>query len=72
LAPSSSKPARSASAQSFIVRADRVLFCGMALGTALMLEPYWAGGLKWGFFLTLGSTVLEIVTGHLLPQAPSS
>jgi hypothetical protein len=44
----------------------------MALGTALMLEPYWAGGLKWGFFPTLGCTVLEIITGHLLPQAPSS
>jgi hypothetical protein len=72
LAPSSSEPARPTSAQSFIVRADRALFSGMALGTALMLEPYWAGGLKWGFFLTLGCTVLEIITGHLLPQAPSS
>jgi hypothetical protein len=55
-----------------IVRADRVLFCGMALGTALMLEPFWQGGLEWGFFLTLGCTVLEIVTGHLLPQTPAS
>jgi hypothetical protein len=52
-----------------IVRVDRLLFCGMALGTALMLEPFWPGGLEWGFFLTLGCTVLEIVTGHLLPEA---
>jgi len=52
------------------VRADRILFCGMALGTALMLEPFWQGGLEWGFFLTLGCTVLEIVTGHLLPEGP--
>jgi len=34
-----------------------------------MLQPYWSGGLAWGFFVTLGCTVLEIVTAHLLPQA---
>ena len=72
MARSSSEHAEQRSAQSFIVLADRCLFCGMALGTALMLEPYWSGGLEWGFFLTLGCTVLEIITGHLLPQAPSS
>jgi hypothetical protein len=55
-----------------IIRADGALFCGMALGTALMLQSFWQGGLEWGFFLTLGCTVLEIVTAHLLPQAPSS
>ena len=35
-----------------------------------MLQPIWAGGLKWGFFVTLGSTVLEIVTGHMLSATP--
>ena len=54
------------------MRADRTLLCGMGLGTALMLQPYWPGGLCFGFFVTLGCTVLEIVTAHLLPQAPGS
>jgi len=54
------------------VRADKALLCGMGLGTALMLQPYWSGGLCWGFFMTLGCTVLEIVTAHLLPQAGDS
>jgi hypothetical protein len=51
------------------VHVDRALLCGMGLGTALMLQPYWPGGLCFGFFVTLGCTVLEIVTAHLLPQA---
>jgi hypothetical protein len=44
----------------------------MGLGVLLMLQPVWADGLKVGFFLTLASTVLEIVTGHLQPEAPGS
>lgn len=55
-----------------IVRADKALLCGMGLGTALMLQPYWPGGLAWGFFMTLGCTLLEIVTAHLLPQVGDS
>ena len=55
-----------------LVVADRVLLFGMALGTWLMVQPVWAGGLKWGFFLTLASTVLEIVTGHLLSSEPAA
>jgi len=51
-----------------VVTADRALLGGMALGTVLMLQPVWEGGLKWGFFLTLASTILEIVTGHMLPE----
>ena len=44
----------------------------MALGTALMLLPWWGGALRAGFFLTLACTLLEIVTGHLLPGAEGS
>ena len=40
----------------------------MGFGTLLMMQPIWAGGLKWGFFVTLACTVLEIATGHLLPD----
>ena len=44
----------------------------IARGTLLMLQPVWRGGLEWGFFLTLACTVLEIVTGHLLPGEESA
>ena len=54
------------------MRADKALLCGMGLGTALMLQPYWSGGLAWGFFMTLACTLLEIVTAHLLPQVGES
>ena len=54
------------------MRADSALLCGMGLGAALMLQPYWQGGLCFGFFVTLGCTILEIVTAHLLPQASGS
>jgi hypothetical protein len=55
-----------------IVLADKALLYCMGLGTALMLQPFWDGGLKWGFFLTLASTILEIVTAHMLPGAPAA
>jgi hypothetical protein len=51
-----------------VALADRALLWGMAGGTLLMLQPAWEGGLRWGFFVTLACTVLEIVTGHLLPN----
>jgi hypothetical protein len=44
---------------------DRATLLGMALGVALMLQPWWPGGLRAGFFVTLASTVLQIVAGHL-------
>jgi hypothetical protein len=60
------------SSSDLVTLADRALLYGMGLGTLLMLQPFWDGGLKWGFFVTLACTVLEIVTGHLLPQAPGA
>ncbi len=63
MAPSNSSP---------LAQLDRALFGGMALGTALMLLPWWGGALRAGFFLTLACTLLEIVTGHLLPGAEGS
>ena len=52
--------------------ADKALLLGMGLGTLLMLQPLWSDGLKLGFFMTLTSTVLEIVTGHMLPGTPAA
>jgi hypothetical protein len=55
-----------------VALADRALLWGMAAGTLLMVQPAWPSGLEWGFFVTLTSTVLEIVTGHLLPSEEAS
>jgi hypothetical protein len=37
----------------------------MLLGMVLMLQPYWAEGLRYGFFATAFFTVLHIVTSHM-------
>jgi len=60
------------SSSDFIVLADKALLLGMGLGTLLMLQPFWSDGLKWGFFMTFAATVLEIITGHMLPGAPAA
>ena len=51
-----------------VIQTDRFLLGGMALGVLLMLQPVWTHGLRVGFFVTLVSTVLEIVTAHMLPE----
>ena len=37
----------------------------MALGVALMLQPWWPGGMRVGFFVTLAGTLAQIVLGHM-------
>ncbi len=44
---------------------DRLSLAGIALGLALLLQPFWAGGFRAGFFVVLASTVLQIVAAHL-------
>ncbi len=44
---------------------------GMVLGVAVMLQPWWAGGMRAGFFLAGVSTIAQIVLGHLRRRAPS-
>jgi len=38
---------------------------GMALGMALVVQPWYANGLRVGFFVTLGTTVIYIVIAHI-------
>lgn len=45
---------------------DKMAQIGMALGLVLIFQPYWHGGLKWGFFVTLASTLLHIITSHMI------
>ena len=51
-----------------IVLLDRATLIGIALGIALMLQPWWAGGFRAGFVVTAAATLAQIVTSHLLPQ----
>lgn len=48
---------------------DKTAQAGMAMGVALMLQPWWGQGLQYGFFVTAISTLLHILTSHL--QQPS-
>jgi predicted anti-sigma-YlaC factor YlaD len=45
---------------------DKLTLLGIALGVAMMLQPWWPSGFAVGFFVTIGSTVLQIVTGHVV------
>ena len=56
---------RASPGQTFAARLDRCALFAMACGVALMLQPWWGSGLRVGFFVTLGATLLQIVTGHL-------
>jgi hypothetical protein len=48
---------------------DRVALGGIALGFLLVFQP-WGGLLRAGFFVTLVSTILHVVTSHLeIPPA---
>ena len=49
---------------------DRCARLGLAGGVAAMLQPWWAEGFRYGFFLTLVFAVLHIVTTHLRAPAP--
>ena len=44
---------------------DRLSLAGMALGIALVLQPWWPAGFRYGFALTGLSIVLQIVAAHL-------
>src|SRR6185503_8028151 len=41
----------------------------MALGVATMLQPWWDGGMRAGFFVALAATIGQIVLSHL-PRRP--
>ncbi|HJP29002.1 MAG: hypothetical protein QF689_14785 [Candidatus Latescibacteria bacterium] len=45
---------------------DRVARFGLATGVALLLQPWWADGFRYGFFVTIAFTLLHIVTSHLV------
>ena len=44
---------------------DRATLIGISLGIACMLQPWWSGGFRAGFFLTALFAVLQVVASHL-------
>ena len=51
----------SARTRVWIDRAARLIMAG---GVALLLQPWWRDGLRWGFFIAAAGTVLHIITSH--------
>lgn len=45
---------------------DKIAQIGMWVGIVTIFQPYWTGGLKVGFFITLLATLLHIITSHLI------
>jgi hypothetical protein len=46
-------------------RLEGFALLGMGLGVALMLQPWWAGGMRSGFFIAAAGTIAQIVLSHL-------
>ena len=46
---------------------DRCSLAGIAAGVALVMQPWWQGGLRLGFFVVLAATVVQVVASHALP-----
>ncbi len=44
---------------------ERWVLIAMAASVAVMLQPWWSGGLRVGFFATLVCTLAHIVVSHL-------
>ncbi|MBL8695037.1 MAG: hypothetical protein JNJ88_13165 [Planctomycetes bacterium] len=51
--------------------ADRAALAGLAVGVALMLQPWWAAGFRFGFFVVAAFTVVHMVTSHLPRRSAS-
>jgi hypothetical protein len=44
---------------------EKWVLVGMAAGVATLLQPWWAQGVRVGFFATALFTLLHIVVAHL-------
>lgn len=43
---------------------DRCALSGIALAVALMVQPWWGDGLRWGFFLAIAAVVVQTVSSR--------
>jgi hypothetical protein len=44
---------------------DLLARAGLAAGISMMLQPWWAAGFRWGFFVTAAFTLLHIATSRM-------
>ena len=44
---------------------DRLSLVMMGLGVAIMLQTWWQGGFRVGFFVTAFATIGQIITSHM-------
>lgn len=44
---------------------DRLILLTLAASIGAMLQPWWAGGLKVGFFFAIGAIILHNVSSRL-------
>src|SRR5262249_51036310 len=51
--------------QAMIAALDKFSLICMALGAAMMLQPWWSNGFRAGFFVTICATILQIIVSHL-------
>ena len=49
---------------------DLLARAGLAAGISMMLQPWWAAGFRWGFFVTAAFTLLHIATSRLQIRGP--
>ncbi len=47
---------------------DRLTLVAIAVGIGAMLQPWWEGGFRAGFFFTIAATLAQIVTSHVAPR----
>ena len=50
------------------VWADRLTLVALAVGGGLLFQPWWRGGLRWGFAVVLVATIAQIVTAHVVAR----
>lgn len=48
-----------------VARLERASIGIMALGIALLLQPWWESGMRVGFFVTAFGTLMQIVFAHV-------
>ncbi|GDY14526.1 hypothetical protein LBMAG53_34040 [Planctomycetota bacterium] len=44
---------------------DRGALAGIALAVALMVQPWWSDGLRWGFFLAIAAVIVQTVSSRM-------
>jgi len=61
-----SAPSASSASQKIWWWADVAALVGLAVAMALIVQPWWEGGLRWGFWAMLVATAAHIVTSHVV------